>query len=97
MPPQTKTCPKMVLPIKGGSLCVKAVCKKIFGAVEHFAGGSCVRCCQRTESKLDSSVKTRQHDLAFASRDIGAEGGEDVADLLVLDGLVDAVSVPGRR
>jgi hypothetical protein len=48
------------------------------------------------ESKLDSSVKTRQHDLAFASRDIGAEGGEDVADLLVLDGL-GAVSVPGRR
>ena len=41
-------------------------------------------------------VKTRQHDLAFASRGIGAEGGEDVADLLVLDGL-GAVSVPGRR
>jgi hypothetical protein len=63
---------------------VKAVCKKIFGAVEHFAGGSCV-------------VRTHQHDLAFASRGIGAEGGEDVAYLLVLDGLVDAVSVPGRR
>ena len=96
MPPSRKNLSKAVSVAGGVSLSVKAVCKKIFGAVEHFAGGSCVRCCQRTESKFGSSVKTRQHDLAFASRDIGAEGGEDVADLLVLDGL-GAVSVPGRR
>jgi hypothetical protein len=36
MPPLTKTCPKMVLPIKGGSLSVKAVCKKIFWYRERF-------------------------------------------------------------
>src|SRR4029450_11189002 len=33
MPPLTKTCPKMVLSHKGGSLCVKDVfAKKLFGA-----------------------------------------------------------------
>jgi hypothetical protein len=37
MPPLPKTCPKMVLPIKGGSLCVKdAFAKKIFWCRERF-------------------------------------------------------------
>ena len=37
MPPLTKTCPKMVLSHKGGSLCVKDVfAKKIFWCRERF-------------------------------------------------------------
>ena len=40
MPPLTKTCPKMVLSHKGGSLCVKDVfAKKIFGAGRDAAAG----------------------------------------------------------
>jgi hypothetical protein len=41
MPPLTKTCPKMVLSHKGGSLCVKDVfAKKFFGAGRDSAGGA---------------------------------------------------------
>ena len=41
MPPLTKTCPKIVLSHKGGSLCVKDVfAKKIFGAGRDSAGGA---------------------------------------------------------
>src|SRR5262249_30494144 len=41
MPPLLKTCPKMVLSHKGGSLCVKDVfCKKIFGVGRDSAGGA---------------------------------------------------------
>src|SRR5262249_15116715 len=41
MPPLTKTCPKMVLSDKGGSLCVKDVfAKKFFGAGRDSAGGA---------------------------------------------------------
>ena len=41
MPPLTKTCPKMVLSHKGGSLCVKdAFAKKFFGVREDSAGGA---------------------------------------------------------
>src|SRR5262249_42801010 len=41
MPPLTKTCPKMVLSHKGGSLCVKdAFAKKFFGAGRDSAGGA---------------------------------------------------------
>src|SRR6516162_7349507 len=40
MPPLPKTCPKMVLSHKGGSLCVKdAFAKKFFGVREDSAGG----------------------------------------------------------
>src|SRR5262249_46868805 len=40
-PPLTKTCPKMVLSDKGGSLCVKdAFEKKFFGAGRDSAGGT---------------------------------------------------------
>src|SRR5262245_51809871 len=41
MPPLTKTCPKMVLSHKGGSLCVKDVfAKKFFGVGRDSAGGA---------------------------------------------------------
>jgi hypothetical protein len=41
MPPLTKTCPKMVLTHKRGSLCVKdAFAKKFFGAGRDSAGGA---------------------------------------------------------
>src|SRR5215813_909443 len=41
MPPLTKTCPKMVLSDKGGSLCVKDVfARKFFGAGRVSAGGA---------------------------------------------------------
>src|SRR5215510_11437122 len=41
MPPLTKTCPKMVLSHKGGSLCVKdALAKKFFGVGRDSAGGA---------------------------------------------------------
>src|SRR5262245_30614411 len=41
MAPLTKTCPKMVLSHKGGSLCVKDVfAKKFFGAGRDSAGGA---------------------------------------------------------
>src|SRR5262249_497771 len=41
MPPLPKTCPKMVLSDKGGSLCVKDVfAKKFFGAGRDSAGGA---------------------------------------------------------
>src|SRR5262249_56547716 len=40
VPPLTKTCPKMVLSHKGGSLCVKDVfAKKFFGAGRDAAAG----------------------------------------------------------
>ena len=41
MPPLPKTCPKTVLPHKGGSLCVKdAFAKKFFGVRRDSAGGA---------------------------------------------------------
>src|SRR5262250_588162 len=41
MPPLPKTCPKMVLSDKGGSLCVKDIfAKKFFGAGRDSAGGA---------------------------------------------------------
>jgi len=54
MAPLTKTCPKMVLSHKGGSLCVKDVfAKKIFWCRERFRWG-----------RLRSATASIQNDLS---------------------------------
>ena len=59
MPPLTKTCPKMVLSHKGGSLCVKDVfVKKFFGAGRDSARGA--------RSNFDEATSDR---LAFVGRE----------------------------
>src|SRR5215468_5491011 len=60
MPPLTKTCPKMVLSYKGGSLCVKDVfAKKFFGAGRDSAG-SALASVRRTSSKLRAPDRRSQ-------------------------------------
>ena len=61
MPPLTKTCSKMVLPIKGGSLCVKnAFAKKFFGVGRDSAVGALASVLRKT--------KTCAHKSAFSKR-----------------------------
>src|SRR5215831_19090634 len=62
MPPLTKTCPKMVLPIKGGSLYVKdAFAKKFFGVGRDSAGGALA-------SVLRKHSQACTHKSAFCKR-----------------------------
>src|SRR6516165_7483161 len=59
MAPLTKTCPKMVLSHKGGSLCVKdAFAKKIFGAGRDSAGGALASVLRKhsTEGRAPDAV-----------------------------------------
>src|SRR6516164_2006562 len=60
MPPLTKTCPKMVLSHKGGSLCVKdAFAKKFFGVREDSAGGALASVLRKhsTEGRTPDAVE----------------------------------------
>src|SRR5262249_32687442 len=57
MPPLTKTCPKMVLSDKGGSLCVKDVfAKKFFGAGRDSAGGALASVLRKHSTEGRTSV-----------------------------------------
>src|SRR6516164_3723943 len=60
MAPLTKTCPKMVLSHKGGSLCVKDVfAKKFFGAGRDSAGGALASVLRKhsTEGRTPDAVE----------------------------------------
>src|SRR6516165_12545763 len=60
MPPLPKTCPKMVLSHKGGSLCVKdAFAKKFFGVREDSAGGPLASVLRKhsTEGRTPDAVE----------------------------------------
>src|SRR5215510_11848326 len=60
MPPLPKTCPKMVLPHKGGSLCVKdAFAKKFFGVGRDAAGGALASVLRKhsTEGRTPDAVE----------------------------------------
>src|SRR6516165_6156602 len=59
MPPLTKSCPKMVLSHKGGSLCVRdAFAKKFFGAGRDSAGGALASVLRKhsTEGRAPDAV-----------------------------------------
>src|SRR5262249_36306442 len=73
MPPLTKTCPKMVLSDKGGSLCVKDVfAKKFFGARRDSAGGALASVLRkhssegRTPDAVERCVRTCRPDSETA-------------------------------
>src|SRR5262249_21305114 len=60
MPPLTKTCPKMVLSHKGGSLCVKdAFAKKFFGVGRDSAGGALASVLRKhsTEGRTPDAIE----------------------------------------
>src|SRR5215475_14308702 len=57
MPPLPKTCPKIVLSDKGGSLCVKDVfAKKFFGAGRDSAGGALASVLRKHSTEGRTSV-----------------------------------------
>jgi hypothetical protein len=71
MPPLPKTCPKMVLSDKGGSLCVKDVfAKKFFGAGRDSAGGA-LASVRRTSS--NSARPTDGHKLRVVAPCTGSD------------------------
>src|SRR5262245_55957275 len=78
MPPLTKTCPKMVLSHKGGSLCVKDVfAKKIFGAGRDSAGGALASVLRKHSSEgrtPDAAERCIRHCAGLA-----LQGGQGLA------------------
>jgi hypothetical protein len=74
MPPLTKTCPKMVLPIKGVAFCVKDVfAKKFLVPGENSAGGALSSVLRKhsTEGRTPDAVSRRYPLKTGSVRDSG--------------------------